>query len=136
MEREVWTLASKAVSTTSPTAQTIKFSEIFVCVSSERHQWNKCYLITCVSIRRHQCLFVMCYVFFYFEITMLCVNKMLIYLCAFIIYMMSYCEYFVMFAWKHMNVQMHYSFKCMKLHGKKYFILKICKHEKWALFII
>ena len=63
--------ASKIVSTTSLTAQTINSSEIFVCVSSERHQRNKYYLITCVSIRRHQCLFVTCY--------MLCANKMLVY---------------------------------------------------------
>ena len=55
-------IARKTVSSTSPTAQTIKYYDIFVCISSERHQQNKCYLITCVSIRIHQYLSDMCYV--------------------------------------------------------------------------
>ena len=66
-------IASKTVSTTSPTAHMIKYFEIFVCVSSERHQRNKCYLITCVSIKRHQYLIATCY--------MLCAIKMLVIMC-------------------------------------------------------
>ncbi len=64
-------IASKTVSATSLTTQTLKCFEICTCVSSERHQRNKCYLITCVSSERHQCLSAICYMRLSVEITVL-----------------------------------------------------------------